>query len=40
MPSDLLDLLDLLDRPGRCGGGWPQDSMVRSPAAPSPISFS
>ena len=30
-------LLDLLDRPGRCSGSWPQDSMVRSPAAPSPI---
>jgi hypothetical protein len=28
-------LLDLLDRPGRCSGSWPHDSMVRSPAAPS-----
>jgi hypothetical protein len=33
-------LLDLLDRRGRCSGSWPQDSMVRSPAAPSPIPFS
>ena len=33
-------LLDLLDRPGRCGGSWPHNSMVRSPAAPSPIPFS
>jgi hypothetical protein len=27
-------LLDLLDRPSRCSGSWPHDSMVRSPAAP------
>jgi len=33
-------LLDLLDRPSRCSGSWPHDSMVRSPAAPSPIPFS
>ena len=33
-------LLDLLDRPGRCSGSWPHDSMVRSPAAPSPVLFS
>jgi hypothetical protein len=33
------DLLDLLDRPGWCSGSWPNDSMVRSPAAPSPIPF-
>jgi hypothetical protein len=46
MPTDLLDLLercgamptDLLDLLERCG--WPHDSMVRSPAAPSPIPFS
>ena len=29
-------LLDLLDR---CSGRWPHNSMVRSPAAPSPIPF-
>jgi hypothetical protein len=34
MPTDLLDLLE------RCSGSWPHDSMVRSPAAPSPIPFS
>jgi hypothetical protein len=34
MPSDLLG------PPGRCSGCWPHDSMVRSPAAPSPILFS
>jgi hypothetical protein len=34
MPTDLLDLLE------RCGCSWPHDSMVRSPAAPSPIPFS
>jgi len=28
------------DRPGRCSGRWPHDSMVRSPAAPLPIPFS
>jgi hypothetical protein len=33
MPTNLLDLLQ------RCSGCWPHDSMVRSPAAPSPISF-
>jgi hypothetical protein len=33
-------LLDLLDRPGRYSGRWPHDSMVRSPAASSPIPFS
>jgi hypothetical protein len=27
-------------RPARCSGSWPHDSMVRSPAAPSPIPFS
>ena len=32
-------LLDLLDRPGQCSGRWPHDSMVKSPAAPSPIPF-
>jgi hypothetical protein len=33
-------LLDLLDLPSRCSGSWPHDSMVRSPAALSPIPFS
>ena len=28
------------DRPGRCSGSWPHDSMVRSPAAPSTFLFS
>ena len=37
MPTDLLGLLD---RPGRCSGSRPQDSMVRSPAALSPVLFS
>jgi len=31
---------DLLEPAGRCSGCWPHDSMVRSPAAPSPIPFS
>jgi hypothetical protein len=31
---------DLLGPTGRCSGSWPHDSMVRSPAAPSPIPFS
>src|SRR4029077_17980909 len=40
MPTDLLDLLDPLGPPGWCSGCWPHDTMVRSPAAPSPVRFS